>query len=237
MTVAVDQARDLHLEKDFYLEKQAADPWSNYFRGRRFALIEHKIQKIAAAKGQCRIIDIGGREEYWAPILPALRQARAHVTVVNLEKTRQQSGPLFDFAYGDACDLSAYATGSFDFVHSNSLIEHVGQWPRIKECAAEIRRLAPAYYVQTPYLWFPLEPHFRMPLFAWLPEQVRARLLMLRSCGYMPKAATLDQAIEAVQSVNLLDHRQMTALFPDATVTFERVLGLPKSMLACRDHE
>jgi len=220
---------------DLYLKKQANDTWSNYFRGRRFALIEEKIRSIAAAKGRCRIIDIGGRVEYWNPILSTLTEVDAKITVVNLEKTQPKPGPMFDFAYGNACDLSAYGDQAYDFAHSNSLIEHVGRWPEMTRCAQEISRVAASYYVQTPYLWFPIEPHFRAPFYAWLPEQTRARLLMAFDLGYIGRAATLDQAMADVQSINLLDHAQMKALFPDATVTFERVLGLPKSMIACRD--
>ena len=220
---------------DYFLKKQANDGWSNYFRGLRFGLIEQKIRAAAAAKGTCRIIDVGGRVEYWNPILPVLEEVRAKITVVNLEKTQPKPGPMFDFAFGNACDLSAHADQSFDFAHSNSLIEHVGRWPEMQRCAREISRVASSYYVQTPYLWFPIEPHFRAPFFAWLPEQTRARILMAFDLGYIGKAATMDQAMGDVQSINLLDKAQMQALFSDASITFERVLGLPKSMIACRD--
>ena len=233
--MTVTAASTIDRAPDFYLNKQAKDTWSNYFRGRRFALIEQKLRAIAAAKGECRIIDIGGRVEYWDPILPTLQEVKARITVVNLEKTQPKTSAMFDFAFGNACDLSAYGDKSFDFAHSNSLIEHVGRWPEMKACANEIRRVANGYYVQTPYLWFPLEPHFRAPFFAWLPEQTRARLLMAFDLGYIGKAATLDQAMADVQSINLLDHPQMKALFPDGGIAFERVLGWPKSMIACRD--
>ena len=58
MTAFVERA------DDYFLNKQANDTWSNYFRGRRFALIEQKIRAIASARGHCRIIDVGGRVEY-----------------------------------------------------------------------------------------------------------------------------------------------------------------------------
>lgn len=219
---------------DYFLAKQAGDRWSNWFRGRRFALVADLVRKVAAKHGRCRIIDVGGREEYWRPILPVLDEVDAKITVVNLEQTQPTPGPRFDFAYGNACDLSAFGNGSFDLVHSNSLIEHVGRWDAMAACAAEVRRLAPAYYVQTPYLWFPIEPHFRAPFYAWLPEQTRARILMRFDLGYIGRASTLDQAMRDVQSINLLDHAQMRALFPDANIRFERALGLPKSMIAVR---
>jgi hypothetical protein len=106
----------------------------------------------------------------------------------------------------------------------------------MKACATGIARVGTSYYVQTPYLWFPLEPHFRAPFFAWLPEQTRARMLMTFNLGYIGRAATLDQAMADVQSINLLDRAQFQALFPDARISFERVVGLPKSMIACRDN-
>jgi hypothetical protein len=40
--------------------------------------------------------------------------------------------------------------------------------------------------------------------------------------------------MEHVQSAVLLDKRQFQTLFPDAEIRFERVLGLPKSMIATR---
>lgn len=219
---------------DPFLQKQGQDKASAYFRRRRFALIEPIIRRIYEEKGSCSIIDVGGREEYWEPALPILEACKARVTIVNLEKTQPNSGRLFDFAYGDACNLSNYADQSFDLAHSNSLIEHVGRWDDMKRCAGEISRIAKRMYVQTPYFWFPIEPHFRVPFFHWLPEHIRARIVMNFKVGYFNRAASLDQAMQNVQSAYLLDKAQMRALFPAADVSFERVAGIPKSLIAIR---
>jgi hypothetical protein len=220
--------------RDPFLQKQSVDTFSAYFRQRRFVHIESIIRRIHREKGTCSIIDVGGREEYWSPILATLADCGAKVTIVNLEKTQPVSGQHFEFVYGDVRDLSMHTRGQFDFAHSNSLIEHVGRWPDMKRCADEIRRVGESYYVQTPYFWFPLEPHFRVPLFHWLPEQIRAKIIMYFKVGYFNRAQSMDHAMRDVQSACLLDRSQMRALFPDADVSFERVAGLPKSLMAIR---
>jgi hypothetical protein len=214
--------------------KQRQDRISNYFRARRFPHIEAMISEIYARQGSCKIVDVGGRQEYWDPIAASLKKFNAHVTVVNLEQTQPLGTQGFSFEFGNACDLSRYQDGAFDLAHSNSVLEHVGTWSQMKAAATETRRIGKAYYVQTPYYWFPLEPHFRVPFFHWMPEQIRYRLLMQRTLGYMGKADTVDNAMASVQSAVLLDKKQVQALFPDATVNFEYVAGLPKSLIAQR---
>ncbi len=134
----------------------------------------------------------------------------------------------------DATDLSGFADNSFDIVHSNSVIEHVGNWDRMCRMAGHVRRLAPVYFLQTPSFWFPYEPHFRFPGFHWLPEQARAHLLMRFNLGFGGKRATYDAAMRGVQSAYLLSERQMRVLFPDAEIMKERAFGLTKSFMAVR---
>ena len=53
--------------------------------------------------------------------------------------------------------------------------------------------------------------------------------------GFAARRETVDHAMRDVQGMALLDKRQLAALFPDADISFERVLGLPKSMMAVRE--
>jgi hypothetical protein len=100
--------------------------------------------------------------------------------------------------------------------------------------ANETRRLAPAYYAQTPYFWFPLDPHFpRVPLFHWMPVSWRCKLLSRFRIGWAQPTRDMDRAMAMVQSSVLLDRSQFKALFPDARHRFEWLI-LPKSMIAER---
>lgn len=214
------------------------DPHSlaSRFRAARRRKVVELIEATFAAEGRCRILDLGGRPDYWAPFDRAmLERCKVHITTVNPEAVAGGDGdPMFTTLDGDACDLSQWPDGSFDVVHSNSVVEHVGDWPRMEAFARETRRLAPRYYVQTPYFWFPVEPHFSAPFFHWRSEQSRARLLMKRRHGFSERAESLGQAMRDVQHARLLDKAQFRFLFPDADYADEKVAGLTKSLVAVR---
>ena len=206
---------------------------ANYFRTKRFVFVKNIIDEILKVNNSCRILDIGGTPAYWGVLGRELDWGRIRVVVANLGAT--PSGlPGLECVTGDARQLDQFSDLSFDFVHSNSVIEHVGRWSDMEAMAKEVRRLAPRYLVQTPYFWFPIEPHARFPFFHWMPESWRYRILMTRTCGFWGRQPDLGRAVAAIQSANILDMQQMRYLFPDAKMIFERYYGFPKSIMAIR---
>ncbi|MBA4221534.1 methyltransferase domain-containing protein [Bosea sp. (in: a-proteobacteria)] len=202
------------------------------FREERFkAYVRPIIDAVIAARGSCRILDLGGDADYWQFDLPA---SGVEIWLLNIEARPPSPDPRFHVVQGDARDVNAFGDGSFDFVHSNSLIEHVGRWADMKRVAAEIRRLAPAYYVQTPNFWFPLDPHSNAPIMHWLPQPLQRRMVSSKARGFYAKAASLDQAMQIVEGTTMLDRAQLAELFPDAEILTETVLFLPKSLIAIR---
>lgn len=204
-------------------------------RRRRFGILMPLIERIIARKGSCRIADIGGTEYYWDIIGDFVARKDVEIHLLNIEPQSPQNRDKFIGHGLDAAHLDRFAEGSFDLVHSNSVIEHVGRWDDMKEMAHHMRRLAPSYYVQTPSFWFFLEPHFRFPFFHFLPEQIRFRLLMHFNLGFGGKRTSVDAAMEATQSACLLDKTQMQTLFPDAKIRRERFMGFTKSYMAIRE--
>lgn len=206
-------------------------------RARRIVHLVRLIDAAHAANGRVRVLDVGGRETYWK-LLPRdyLESKGVHVTVVNLPSDlRTSSDPMFTHIAGDACDLREFPDGSFDLAHSNSVIEHVGSWANIKRFAGEARRLAPFLYMQTPYYWFPVEPHVLKPIHHWLPYPIRVSLSMKLRMRGGTKARDLDEAMDMVLSEpTLLDRRTYRLLFPDCTILTERFFLLPKSLIAIR---
>jgi Methyltransferase domain len=210
---------------------------SGAFRARRVAQLRSLIAAISSRKGApLKILDIGGRPQYWEQVgLQFLRLSNVKIVLLNIHATELGGGQdEFEKVVGDACDLR-FADHEFDLVHSNSVIEHVETWRNMKAFASETRRVGRYYYVQTPYFWFPVDPHFyAFPMFHWLPRPIRARLLSslpLATAGRLPG---IDKSFQAVDDARLLDLSQFKFLFPDAEIRFERAIGLPKSMIALR---
>ncbi|WP_284177986.1 methyltransferase domain-containing protein [Rhabdaerophilum sp. SD176] len=211
-----------------------ASPLSS-FRLKRFAYITALIDKVVAEKGSARILDVGGTAEYWLAVEPLWKRHDVHFTLVNLQAERV-SDPRFTSLAGNACAMPEFADNSFDIVHSNSVIEHVGRWAAMRAMAAEVQRLAPCYYVQTPAFGFPIEPHFRAPFFHWLPMPMRIWWTRHMALGAFPKAATLDDAMRFCEDAIMVDAVRFRALFPEpARMIKERFFGLTKSFIAIRD--
>ncbi|WP_274627494.1 class I SAM-dependent methyltransferase [Arvimicrobium flavum] len=206
------------------------------FRSKRFVAVQRLIQKVLDERGSCDIVDLGGTELYWLIGDEFLQRnrGRINITLVNLELEAVDDQAMFASMVGNATDLSLMAGRTFDLVHSNSTIEHVGNLDDMARFASNVRRLAPRYYVQTPNFWFPYEPHFRFPGFQYLPEFVRVALLRRFSLGFFHKVPDRAEATDIIQHHRLIGAGQMRSLFPDATVTFEKVMTLNKSIIAIR---
>jgi hypothetical protein len=205
----------------------------NRFRETRFARFLGIVDAVIAEKGRCRILDAGGTGPYWMAFRDLWEGRPVEITLVNLNP-EPTDDRRFRQLHGDCRDMSMFSDNAFDLVHSNSVIEHVGRWKDMRAMAREVHRLAPRCFVQTPNYWFPLEPHFRVPFFHWLPEPMRIALVRRRACGAFPRAESYDDAKRFIEDAILLDAADMAALFPDAVIERERVAGLTKSLIAVR---
>jgi hypothetical protein len=203
-------------------------------RRRRAAPLARLIERIYLEKGHCSIADLGGTERYWNVLDPAfLRRHACRITLVNLSTPPIKNAVVFDSRRDD---VTAVATddNSFDIVHSNSVLEHLGDWRHMLMFSAEVRRLAPRYFVQTPNFWFPWEPHFGTLFFHYLPRPMQLSLLQARDLGFFTRCADLSDAIAAIDSIRLLDAKMMRYLFPEARIVREKFFGLTKSLIAIK---
>jgi hypothetical protein len=205
-------------------------------RARRIVPLLDMIRESWERTGSVAIIDVGGTEEYWRIVPPGYLDAHnVSVTLVNLSgRCALPTCRRFTVVEGDGCDLSLFGDCSFDIAHSNSVVEHVGDWERMVSFAREIARVAPTYFVQTPYYWFPIEPHSMTPFLHWLPRTARVWLVLHLELGHWPRAETHAEALRTVDSARLLTRRAVRALFAADEIKTERFWFLPKSLIALK---
>lgn len=196
------------------------------FRKRRF---EKFLRLLNSVERPVRILDVGGSELYWQSM--QFEQDDVSILLLNLTKRNVTSKNMSSIA-GSATDLNDFQNNEFDIVFSNSVIEHLFTWENQKKMADEVRRVGKRYYVQTPYRYFPVEPHWMFPLFQFLPKFLQVFITKNFSVGHQPKAGNTIDARKRVEEIRLLTRKEMQQLFPEALIVQEKVLGLTKSLIA-----
>lgn len=205
-------------------------------RRKRIALLLKMIDPIFEKNGVVNIIDIGGTETYWGLVSKQyLKTRKVNITIVNLPGIPMPNDhSLFSFVQSDGCNLKLFDDKSFHIAHSNSVIEHVGDWERKVQFAKELSRVSESFFVQTPNYWFPIEPHNMTPFFHWLPKPVRIWLVSHFKLGNWKKATSIDKAVRIVESARLLNKKMLQELFKDAHIFTERYFKLAKSLIAVK---
>src|SRR5215470_830762 len=172
------------------------------------------------------VIDLGGRLLTWqrAPVRPA----RVHV--MNLEPVPAEVPEWAEVDHGDICELPDHiAKRHYDLVFSNSVIEHVGGHDRRMRFAESVHHLADAHWVQTPYRYFPIEPHWLAPGMQFMPVTARAEVARRWPLA-IRRPKTRHDALRGVMRIELIGRTQMRFYFPDSVLAAERVFGLTKSL-------
>lgn len=188
-----------------------ADPIAAAARRRRNRL----FRRVVGPAPDDRIVDVGCGP---AGTGLAALEPGARITGVDfVDRPGYADGPR-EFVVADARALP-FEDGAFEIAYSSSVIEHLepGDRPRF---AAELRRIAGRYWVQTPNRRFPIEPHVLLPGFQFLPLTLRRRLWRF------------GVSRDPFTDIRLLDAPELRSLFPDAVIFRERFLGLTKSLIA-----
>jgi SAM-dependent methyltransferase len=165
---------------------------------------------LTGVRPDSRIVDIG----CGALGLRALEPDR-DITGVDLVALPEYPGP---FVEADVLAGLPFEDGAFDLAYSSSVIEHVAP-ERRPAFAAELRRVARGFYVQTPAFSFPIEPHALLPFAHWLPPALRRPYWRLGAGGEW-------------EEIHLLRRAEMAALFGKPRA--ERIGPVVKSWVSIR---
>lgn len=204
------------------------EPFFRLYRIRRLKLFHTLFKPVSDET----LLDVGGTPYFWA-LCRELGLPVPHVTILNLNPAPAELPPDTHWITADARSLP-FPDQSFDYVFSNSVIEHVGDESSQRQMALEIRRVSRHYFIQTPDRRFPIEPHLLTPFIHWLPRRYYERLVPRFTIRHLLNGTPLDDA--DMQGIHLLGENRLKALFPDGKVLVERTIGWPKSLITYRQN-
>jgi hypothetical protein len=207
-------------------DNRRPDSLANRFRRRRFAFF---ASLLAPLPRPVRVLDVGGTELFWRRMGDP---GALGIDLLLLNTGAPAPAAEIEAVTGDARDMAMFGNDEFDVVFSNSVIEHLSHWDEQRRMAEEIQRVGRRFFVQTPSRHFPLEPHFMLPWFQYLPVSARVGLVRRFALGYHDRIPDPVEARRAVEEIRLLGARELRLLFPGASLHHERVLGLTKSYVA-----
>ena len=214
--------------------------WAANLRQQRMNLFLKLIHSIPSKPTAVKILDVGGRVAFWRES-DFLNQypGKIEITVINIDsRFAEPDSPVIKFLVGDATNMKFFADQEFDLVFSNSVIEHVGDDTAQLQMANEVRRVGKSYFVQTPNFYFPIEPHFVLPLFHFLPSKLRIwTLLNIGSLRRGKRYTDKQEATTAVTSIRLMTKKQLLQLFPGANLWEEKIAGMTKSFVVYRQYQ
>lgn len=207
---------------------------SSKARARRCQLFVERVQRTGLSRAS--VLDIGGTVEYWRMNARYIPQGLIRrVEVVNLPPVKESSEVINGIevvAYpGNALDQGSLRQAHYDLVFSNSVIEHVGNLRAQQHMANIVKNIGSYYFVQTPAKSFPLEPHFYVPFFPYMPLSWRTYLHNRFPLGFMGQNRDWLGARIACEETRLLTYAEVAAIFAEGKVLKERILGLCKSYM------
>lgn len=218
--------------------RTARDRISDHLRLRRFELVNEMLMSEIRRKGNVRVLDIGGHPAYWEFMEPGLR-SDVEITMLNIPgapgtDVEWSPGLRIIQRVGDGCHMPEFADQSFDIAHSNSVIEHVGSLERMISFGAETRRVGRAYYLQTPNLYFPIDPHYGVPFIHWLPKGIRAQIIGSFNVGYRRRKSDVASAFSTADHIEIIQAHVLKRVLPDAELLKERIGPFTKSLICVR---
>jgi SAM-dependent methyltransferase len=184
-----------------------ASPLAERARVRR----HERFFSLTGLQSGMRVVDVGCGALGLRGLEPGL-----DITGVDLLSRPEYAGP---FVQADAAQRLPFDDAAFDLAYSSSVVEHV-EPERRAAFAAEVKRVARGWFVQTPAWSFPIEPHALLPFAHWLAPTLRRPYWRLGAAG-------------SWEDIRLLRRAELAALFGEPILA-ERFGGLVKSWIALR---
>lgn len=192
------------------------------------------FKKIVCPTEQMRVLDVGAEinpsgdrglqliDSYpWKSKVTAINTSPEHVKLI------KKHYPEIEAVVGDARDLP-WPDKHFDIVHSNAVIEHLGDFENQKKMAAEIMRVGKRWFVTTPNRWYPFEFHLRLPFVTWLPRHGYLWVGRIVSYNHMRQKYVFGAKRSGTR---LMSARELEQCFPGSKIIKQRVTFMAETLI------
>ena len=106
-----------------------------------------------------------------------------------------------NFIVGDGTNTN-FKDKSFDIVHSNATIEHVGSYNDQISFIKEASRISKNHvFIQTPNRFYPIDFHTNLPLIHWLPKKIHRKILKFIGLNFY----SMEENLNLLSESNLID--------------------------------
>jgi hypothetical protein len=201
------------------------------------------FKKYLKPKEEDLILDLGGEDGAYISQLISFKK-HVYIADINKRKLKKSAVKGFKTILLNEDGTIPYKDNYFDIIFCSSVIEHVTvdkkdmetllinkefrkvAFERQKKLADEIKRVGKSYFVQTPYKYFPLESHSRLPvILVLLPRKLQIKIIKFFRKFWFARTSP---------DWNLLTTKDMKRLFPDARIVKERAFFFTKSLMAIK---
>lgn len=153
-------------------------------------------------------LEIGGPTNFMSSLTGNFGQ----YTVINMEADffrrnhAYYSGPYHKMV-ADGCHLP-FKDKSIDFIFSNAVLEHVPREQRHLFAAEVMRVCRKGFFLANDNHWFPLDPHYMVPFYQYLPHSFKRFVSNYADFKWFPKGT--------YEPIDLLTIKEYKSLFPGA---------------------
>jgi len=186
----------------------------------------HELLERTGLRSGMRVLDVGGTPDLWryAPL-------ELDITLLNLPGAPELHGKDttgFSLQEADFTQSDVISGDRWDFVFSNSVIEHVGDAAQRRRFANNVINTASAWWVQVPAPDFPVEAHCHMPGWWRYPPAVQN--------WFINRWQNNGRAFRANQmrTTHPVYLDELQSLFAGASIFRERIAGFTKSVSVYR---
>ena len=190
--------------------------------------------KVMRPTAKTKVLDVGAEinpdgdrglqliDSYpWKKNLTAVNLSSEHVSRI------KEHYPEVDARVEDALNLP-WPDKYFDIIYSNAVIEHVGNYEKQKQMAADTMRVGKRWFVTTPNRWYPFEFHLRLPLVTWLPGHSYLWLGRLLSYNHVKRKYMFGIRHDTLR---LMTAKELKHCFPKSRIIKQRVTFMAETLI------